>query len=96
MKEVKKTILNAGCSKCSKQQLLLETNFPIMKEHLEYFIKNNYKDIKSYSNSGIFYIEDANLIAIAPFGTNRIQIKCKNSNCSASLDILEDLIKNIE
>lgn len=66
-----------------------------MKEHVSYFIKNNYSENKSYTNVGILYIEDANIVALGPIGSNRLQIKCKNSNCDAGLANLENVIKNI-
>lgn len=94
MREVKKTLLKSSCN-CNKPQTLLETNFPFDKEHLVYFANNNFVEVKSYTKVGILYIEDANLVAIGPFGSNRLQIKCKNANCDASLANLENVIINI-
>lgn len=95
MREVKKTILKESCSKCAKPQVLLEVNLPLEKKYLEYFISNNYKEKKTYTDIGILYIEDANLVAIGTFGSNKLQIKCKNADCDASLVILENVLTNI-
>lgn len=94
MKEVKRSSFGSNCN-CSKPQMLLEFNFSLSKDHIAYFTANNFSDTKSYTKVGILYIEDTNLIAIGPFGSNRLQIKCKNSNCNGSLAILENLIINI-
>jgi len=73
---------------------MLEVNFPLNKAHLQYFSNNNFSESKSYTNVGILYIEDANLTAMGSFGSNRLQIKCKNDNCGASLANLENVLKN--
>lgn len=94
MKEVKRIQLTPSCN-CAKQQTIFEINFSLSEDQLEYFSNNNFIEGKSYTKTGIMYIEDANLIAIGPFGSNRLQIKCKNINCFASLDILESILKNM-
>jgi len=65
-------------------------------EYLDYFVKNHYTMVKSYINIGIFYVEDANLIALGPFGGNKLQIKCKNANCDESLIKFEELLRNLK
>ena len=94
MKEIKKILIPSNCN-CTKQQIILELSFPLEKKYLPYFNNNNLTEVKSYINSGILYIENANLIAIGPFGSNRLQIKCKNSSCDASLADFENVLKNI-
>lgn len=94
MKEVKRISLKSSCN-CTKPQIIFEVSFPFEKKHLEFLINNNYIEGKSYTSMGILYIEDDNLVAIGPFGSNRLQIKCKNDNCDAGLSILENVLKNI-
>jgi hypothetical protein len=95
LREVKKTILKANCNKCAKPQILLEIDISFNSTHLDYLINNNYIEGKSYTKMGILYIEDDNLVAIGPFGSNRLQIKCKTNSCDESLLILENILKNI-
>lgn len=75
--------------------MILEVNFSLDKIHLNYFCNNNFSEVKSYTNVGILYIENATLVAIGPFGSNRLQVKCKSANCEGSIVNLENLIKNI-
>ena len=95
MTNVKRTKLKSSCN-CGKEQLLLQVDFSFEKKHLNQFLSSNFREIKSYTNLGILYIEDDNLVAIGPFGSNRLQIKCKNSNCNLSLNIIENILKNME
>jgi len=94
LREVKKIAIKSRCN-CNKPQITLEVNFPFDKMHLQHFSNNNFLEMKSYTNVGILYIEDANLAAMGPFGSNRLQIKCKNDNCDASLANLESILKNM-
>lgn len=94
MREVKRTLMQANCS-CKKPQVLLEVNLSFNYEHLQLFIDNGFTISKSYIDAGILYIENTNLAAVGPFGSNRLQIKCKNSNCDTSLADLERILTNI-
>ena len=94
MIEIKKNYIKSDC-KCTKLQIIFELSCPIEKSFLDVFLKNNYTNLKSYTNVGIFYVEDANLIAMGPIGSNRLQIKCKTNNCEQSIGVFEEIIKNI-
>lgn len=97
MAEVKRTTTKSPSKcNCSKPQSFLEFNFPMENEDLDFFIENGFKPVKSYINIGIFYVEDDNLVAIGPFGSNKLQIKCKNQNCEGSIVKFEELLKNIK
>lgn len=88
MSTINRKIIKHKCN-CTKEEIYLEFNFPLKIEHLQVFIKESYKTKQSYINSGILYIEDVNLIAMAPIGTNRLKIKCKNNKCLEDLNRLE-------
>lgn len=96
MATVKKTILNtASCSKCNKGQILLELNVPLDKTHIKFFAGSPFLENKSYTNLGLFYMESLDLVAIGPFGSNRLNIKCKTANCNNNIIELEDILKQI-
>ena len=95
MIEIKRIHLKSNCN-CGKPQLILEFNFPLEKEYLRVLTDNNFIESKSYTNLGILYLEDLNLVAVGPFGSNRLQIKCKNDKCNDSLESLENILKNIK
>lgn len=94
MKQVRKHIIGSRC-KCSKGQIILELNYSLDKAHLQILSNNNFRESKSYTDVGILYVEDANLAASGPFGSNRLQIRCKNDNCDASLANLEGVLTNM-
>lgn len=68
-------------------------NFSLTEAHLQYFLNNGFTTIKSYGKQGLFYIEDANMFAISPYGSNRLQIRCKNDACETTLTHIESIFK---
>lgn len=96
MATIKKTILNtASCSKCNKGQLLLELSVPLDKTHIKFFAGSSFLENKTYTNLGLFYMESIDLTAIGPFGSNRLNIKCKTANCDDNIIQLEEILKQI-
>lgn len=81
---------------CGKSQIKLEFDFALDKEHLKYFLNSNFIESKAYTSVGILYLEDDNLVIMGPFGSNRLQVKCKNANCDASVSIVETILQNIK
>ena len=79
---------------CGKKSIHLELDFPIMKDLIDVFMENKYITNSSYLQSGFFYIENNNLIGVCPFGSNKIQIKCKNTLCNEEIDNIENIINN--
>lgn len=94
MREVKKITIKSRCN-CNKPQITLEVNYPFDKGHLQHFLNNNFIELKSYTNVGILYVEDANVAAMGPFGSNRLQIKCKTALCDNSVLLLENILKTM-
>lgn len=93
-KEAKRILTKPNC-KCFSQDIFLNLNFPLNIKDLQYFLKLEYKSKASYTNRGIFYIEGQSIIAIGAIGSNKLKIKCKNTNCFNELDSLEALIKEM-
>jgi hypothetical protein len=96
MTTIKKTILNtASCSKCNKGQLIIELGIPLDKDHIKFFTGSKFMENKTYTNLGLFYMESIDLTAIGPFGSNRLNIKCKTDNCENNIIELEHILIKI-
>jgi hypothetical protein len=93
-REVKRIVSEAAC-KCYKKEIFLELNFSLSFADLPHFISLGYREKKSYTNSGLFYLEGTSLVAIGAIGNNRLQIKCKNPNCLEELGKLEAIIQEM-
>lgn len=81
---------------CGKTQIILQFEFPLEQEHIQFFLLSNFLESKSYTSRGILYMEDPNLSIMGPFGSNRLTLKCKNKDCNNSIVIIEKILKNIK
>jgi len=93
--EIKK-IVTKSCSACSKGQILLQFDFPLDIAHKQFFADSKFIESKAYADRGILYVEDANLVAMGPFGSNRLNIRCKTNSCDDSVAIVEGILRNIK
>lgn len=77
---------------CGKKQLIWKISVPLKKEHLDFFQQAGFSFVRTYLDAGMMYIENKGLIATGIFGLNEIKIKCKNSQCNESSQLLEKTI----
>lgn len=92
MATIKKTTLKSTGCKCSKEQLIFELSVSLDKSYIQLFNGSGFLEVKSYTNLGILYVESKDLTAIGPFGSNRLNIKCKTANCQNNILELEKII----
>jgi hypothetical protein len=90
--EIKRHLIKSKCA-CKGSELFLEMNFSLTDAHLQAFLSNGFTTVKSYGKQGLFYIEDNNMFAISPYGSNRLKIQCKTDTCEVSLDSIEKVFK---
>ena len=93
-REVKRIVTESEC-KCSKSEIFLLLNFPLDFAYLQYFVAKGYKDKPSYTTRGIFYLDNKGFVVLGAIGSNKLQVKCRNSNCFEELDKLEAIIKEM-
>ncbi len=80
---------------CGRTSITFKLNEPLTTNHLSTFTQNGFIESSNFTNAGILYISNQDLIATGPFGSNRLQIKCKNNNCNEKVNDFENLLKNM-
>jgi hypothetical protein len=95
LNSIKKHILKKPDCNCGKTQEIWELSFSLDIKHLQVFIDNNFISNKSYEKNGILYVEQDAILAIGPYGSNRLQIKCKKTPCDEGMDLLESILKSL-
>lgn len=83
---VTRHIMN-GC--CGKKTTIFKISQTVTKELMNLFISLGYLENHTFTKAGIFYIYNSDLIITGPFGSDRLQIKCKVPNCDQKLNELE-------
>lgn len=80
---------------CTKPQIILETDFPMEVSDLPRFLAAGMHENPRYTKIGVFYVESTDIIAIVPFGGNKLQIKCKRPDCESHIAAFEELLRGI-
>lgn len=77
---------------CKMMGVALKLGSVLSMDFLPLLIDKGFTENKSYTKAGILYVENEALIATGTFNANILQIKCKNSNCTSSIGVLEELL----
>lgn len=80
---------------CGRKAIIFKTDQPITKEVLASLIKLGFTETAHFTKAGILYVDNLDFIMTAPFGADRLQIKCKKLDCSEKLNDLEALLLQI-
>ena len=49
-----------------------------------------------FKKSGILYTQNEDFILTGPYGSNRVQVKCRKKDCDQKINELEQKLKNME
>lgn len=91
----KRLIRTITKSCCNSVQYLYETNKPITKAHVSFFIAAGFLAPSHYLESGIFYVQKNKLIATSSFGATKITVRCSSQDCPEKLDEFEKLLDTV-
>lgn len=80
---------------CGRKTFIFETSKPIRKFQLPLFKQEGFSAPENFKVAGIFYVSDGNVIATAPFGSNRISVYCHGDECEQKLDVFEELLDRV-
>lgn len=80
---------------CGRTSLILKTDQPLTKEHLSSLVKLGFVAAEHFVAAGILYATNSDLIVTGPFGSDRLQIKCKIADCSQKINDFEVLLQQL-
>jgi hypothetical protein len=81
---------------CGKTSVSFKLDRPVHKDFLPLFLSGGFTEDSKFTKLGIFYIENKDLIASGPFGSDKIQVRCKNKECQEKLNDFEKLLEQME
>lgn len=88
---ITRNIIQGCCG--NSGSIVLQMDKPIMKNHVDLFIKSGYTSPIHYLNSGIFYVRKNTLVATASFGLSKINVRCGAHKREEQLTELEQLLE---
>ena len=85
-----------SCGSCGgNKQYSFKIDRPIATPLLEVFIKYGFVEAKHFTKVGLLYVDSDDLIVSGPMGKNRLNVKCKKSDCDQILNDFENLLSTI-
>jgi len=80
---------------CGKSAVFYKTDRPLVNSHLSELSRLGFKEHENFSKAGILYVDNLDFILTGPLGSDRLQVKCKISNCESKLADLEALLSKL-
>ena len=77
---------------CGKTTTIFKTDQAITKEFLTKLISVGFNEATHFTQAGILYADNMDFIVTGPFGSDRLQVKCKKANCDQKLNDFEVLM----
>lgn len=77
---------------CGKKQIVFKIDRPVSKALLEHLKSNGFKELPHFTQAGMLYADNLDLIITGPFGSDRVNAKCKKENCDQILNDFEALL----
>ena len=82
---------------CKGTSVALKLGSPLSKDFLPSIESGGFKENPQFTKVGIFYVENASLIATGALGSDILQIRCKSEkeNCENYINIFQELLSNM-
>ena len=80
---------------CGKTSVILKTDTPLTIEHLRELVDLGFTESKHFTQAGLLYADNLDLIVSGPLGSDRLQIKCKKADCEKKIADLEAQLEKI-
>lgn len=77
---------------CGKKQIIFKLGKPITAALLESLKSNGFIEAAHFTKAGILYADNMDLIVTGPIGSDRLQVKCKKTDCDQILNDFEALL----
>lgn len=78
-----------GCTACGKSSTSFKIDTTVSKDFLALLVQHGFKELPQFTSMGILYVENSNLIVTGGLGTDKLQIKCKISDCTIPIAAFE-------
>ena len=77
---------------CNKKQIVLRIDKPLDQSITDVLKSNGFTINPAFTQAGMLYADNLDLIVTGPFGGNKINVRCLKKDCETILDIFEDLL----
>lgn len=82
---------------CGRTALILKTDCPLTREHLNSLLKLGFVERPHFTQAGILYVDNSDFTMTGPLGSDRLTVKCKHkeAECTQKMNDLEVLLQQV-
>lgn len=80
---------------CGGKSIIFKIGQPITKDILSIFVNLGFVESTHFTKAGILYATNKDFILTGPFGSDKLQVKCRKSDCDQKLNDFESLLSNL-
>jgi hypothetical protein len=77
---------------CGRKQISFKLDRPVDQALLEVLKSNGFTEAAHFTQAGLLYADNPDLIVTGPFGADKINAKCKKADCDQILNDFEALL----
>lgn len=81
---------------CGGKSTTFKIGQPITKSLLSKLVDLGYKESAHFTKAGILYADNKDFIVTGPFGSDKLQVKCRKADCDQKLNDFESLLLILE
>ena len=80
---------------CGNKVLIFKTSRPISINDINGLVAFGFTESKNFTQAGILYVNNSELIITGPIGFDRLQIQCKLKDCIDKVDDFVTLLQQL-
>lgn len=81
---------------CGRTSIIFKTDTPITAKTLNSLVRLGFVESEHFTKAGILYADNPDFIVTGPIGSDRLQVKCKKSECNQKINDFEALLPQLE
>ena len=91
--KIEKIVVNACCG---RKNIVFKLGQPIDLSLLDKFKSAGFTEQPHFTKAGMIYAENLDLVVSGPIGADRLNVRCKKTDCEEIVNNFEELLtKNI-
>lgn len=80
---------------CGKKSTIYKIDRPIDTNLIAAFVALGFVESEHFTKAGILYVDNMDFIVTGPIGSNRLQVKCRRSDCDQKLNDFQVQLQQI-
>jgi hypothetical protein len=77
---------------CGSKSIIFKTGEPLTVKFLNILKAAGYREAEHFTKAGILYADNSDFIVTGPFGSDRLQVKCRQADCDQKLNDFEEFL----